>query len=127
WGQNMAFISVLVKAFGGQWFDQNWKPLLPSQAWKSALRYYIEVLQKYGPPNTSENGWQENQALFAQGHLGIFIDATSLAGEIFSSKAANIEQKVSYAPAPIVSSNHPSHWFWTWAMAIPESSKHQSA
>jgi sorbitol/mannitol transport system substrate-binding protein len=24
WGENMAFVTPLVTAFGGQWFDKNW-------------------------------------------------------------------------------------------------------
>ncbi|MBC3765539.1 extracellular solute-binding protein [Neptunicella marina] len=127
WGQNMAFVSVLVNAFGGHWFDQNWKPTLTTKAWKNALTYYVDIVKKYGPPDAADNGWQQNQSLFAQGKLGIFIDATSLAGKVFATNTAIDSEQIGYAPAPFVSASHPSHWFWTWAMAIPQSSTHQTA
>jgi len=86
WGQNMAFISILVHTYGGRWFDENWKPAINTKEWKNALNYYKEIMDKYGHPNKVDNGWYENQKLFADGHLGIIVDATSLAGRLFNPK-----------------------------------------
>ena len=32
WGENMAFVGPMVNAFGGQWFDMDWKPQLDQRA-----------------------------------------------------------------------------------------------
>ena len=32
WGENMAFVGPMVNAFGGRWFDEEWKPQLTSRA-----------------------------------------------------------------------------------------------
>ena len=35
WGENMAFVGPMVNAFGGRWFDMEWKPQLTSEPWKT--------------------------------------------------------------------------------------------
>ena len=34
WGENMAYVTTMVNAFGGRWFDMNWRPQLDSPEWK---------------------------------------------------------------------------------------------
>ena len=82
WGENMAFFDTMVNAYGGQWFDMQWKPMLTSDAWKSAIHWYLDVMAKAGHPGATANGHNENRALFATGHCAIWIDATSAAGYI---------------------------------------------
>jgi len=36
WGDNMALVTTMVNAHGGQWFDMAWKPQLESKPWKDA-------------------------------------------------------------------------------------------
>ena len=80
WGENMAFFDTLVNAYGGQWFDMKWNATLTSDAWKSSIKWYLDVMAKSGPPGATANGHNENRALFATGKCAIWIDATSAAG-----------------------------------------------
>ena len=80
WGENMAYVTTMVNAFGGRWFDMNWRPQLDSPEWKEALTYYVDILNNFGPPGASSNGHNENRALFASGKCGMWVDATSAAG-----------------------------------------------
>ena len=73
WGENMAYIATLVNAFGGRWFDEQWRPTINTPAWRAALTLYAD-LAAYSPPSLSRNGFTENLALFAAGHCGIWID-----------------------------------------------------
>jgi len=125
WGQNMAFISILVHTFGGRWFDEKWRATVDSEEWKNALSYYKEILDKYGHPDKVTNGWYENQKLFADGHLGIIIDATSLAGRLFNPKTSKVYDKIGFTSTPIALYPKGSQWLWSWALAIPVSSKLQ--
>ena len=84
WGENMAFVGPMVNAFGGQWFDMEWKPQLTSEPWKAAVSYYVKNMNEYGPPGATTNGHNENRALFATGHCAMWVDATSAAGYIFN-------------------------------------------
>lgn len=123
WGMNMAYVSILVNTFGGRWFDENWKPTIHSDEWRKALTYYEEILRKYGHPNRADNGWDENQKLFAKGHLGMIIDATSLAGRLYDAKIADVYGKIGFAATPIAQYAKGSQWLWSWGLAIPASSK----
>ncbi len=125
WGENMALLSTMVNTFGGQWFDLNWQPKLNSREWKNALLTYQDLLSNYGPPNPTLNGFNENRSLFANGHCAIWIDATVAAGMLFNAKQSKVHAQVGFAPAPVAVTEKGSKWLWTWALAIPDSSKHK--
>ena len=123
WGENMAFVDTLVNTFGGRWFDENWKPQLDTKPWHDAVTFYVDLMKNDGPPGASSNGFNENQALFATGHCGMWIDATSGAGYIFDKNSSQVADKTAFAPAPIAVTPNGSHWFWAWALAIPKTSR----
>jgi sorbitol/mannitol transport system substrate-binding protein len=123
WGENMAFIGPMVNAFGGRWFDMKWEPQLTTEPWKKAVTYYVENMNKYGPPGATGNGHNENRALFATGHCAMWVDATSAAGYIYNPKESQVADKTAFAPAPIEVTSNGSGWFWAWSLGIPASSK----
>jgi polyol transport system substrate-binding protein len=122
WGENMAFVGPMVNAFGGRWFDENWEPQLTTEPWVTAVNYYVENMNAYGPPGASANGHNENRALFATGHCAIWVDATSAAGYIFNPNESQVADKTAFAAAPIQVTANGSGWFWAWALGIPSSS-----
>jgi sorbitol/mannitol transport system substrate-binding protein len=122
WGENMAFVGPMVNAFGGRWFDENWQPQLTSEPWTTAVNYYVENMNAYGPPGASANGHNENRALFATGHCAIWVDATSAAGYIYNPNESQVADKTAFAAAPIEVTSNGSGWFWAWALGIPSSS-----
>jgi sorbitol/mannitol transport system substrate-binding protein len=122
WGENMATISTLVNTFGGQWFNQQWQPMLDSRPWHDAVTFYVNILQKFGPPGASANGFNENQALFSTGHCAIWVDATSGAGLIYDKSVSQVADKTAFAAAPVEVTPHGANWFWAWALAIPKTS-----
>ena len=127
WGENMAFITALVDAEGGQWFDANWKPTIDTPAWRKAITYYSDMLKADGPPGASSNGFNENLALFASGHCGMWIDATVAGGMLFDKKQSQVAEKVGFAPMPIGSYKGGPTWLWSWNLAIPATSKQPDA
>jgi sorbitol/mannitol transport system substrate-binding protein len=127
WGENMAFLSTLVNTYGGQWFDMNWQPTIDTPAWKNAIGYYVDLMQNYGPPGASSNGFNENLALFSTGKCGMWIDATVAAGLLSNPKESNVYDKLGFARAPIEQYPNGSNWLWAWALAIPKTSKSPEA
>ena len=127
WGENMAFLDTLVNTFGGQWFNMKWDPQLTSKAWHDAVTYYVDLMRRDGPPGASSNGFNENQALFSTGHCAMWIDATSGAGYIFDKTTSTVYNKTAFAPAPVEATPNGSHWFWSWALAIPKTSHNVAA
>jgi len=127
WGENMAFITPLVTAFGGQWFDAQWKPQLDTPAWRNAITWYSDTLRQYGPPGATSNGFNENLALFAGGRCGIWIDSTVAAGLLYDPKQSQVSDKVGFAPMPTGDFTGGPTWLWSWNLAIPATSKQQDA
>ncbi|EPC02066.1 sugar ABC transporter substrate-binding protein [Litchfieldella anticariensis FP35 = DSM 16096] len=127
WGENMAFVSTLVNTYGGRWFDMDWNPQLDSQAWQEAISFYVDLLNNYGPPGATSNGFNENLALFSRGNCAIWVDATSAAGKLYGADESKVSDKLGFAPAPVAETPKGSHWLWSWALAIPSSSEKQDA
>ncbi len=123
WGENMAFVGPMVNAFGGRWFDEDWKPQLTTEPWVNAVNYYVKNMNEYGPPGASANGHNENRALFATGHCALWVDATSAAGYIYNPAESQVADKTAFALAPIEVTSKGSAWFWAWALGIPASSQ----
>ena len=127
WGENVAFLGTAATAFGGSYFDEQWKPQFTSEPWKQTLKWYLDVMKKDGPPGATSNGYNENRALFATGKCGMWIDATVTAGYLFNPKESQVADKVAFAPAPITDKNpKASGWFWAWSLGIPSSTKHSA-
>ena len=127
WGENMAFVTALVDADGGQWFDANWKPVINTPQWKTAIDWYSGILKADGPPGASSNGFNENLALFASGHCAMWIDATVAGGLLFDKKQSQVADKVGFAPMPTGSFKGGPTWLWSWNLSIPASTKQADA
>ena len=127
WGENMAYVTSLVHAEGGQWFNMQWKPELNSPAWHKAITFYSDILKKDGPPGATSNGFNENLALFASGHCGMWIDSTVAAGLLFDKKQSQVADKTAFAQMPTGSFKGGPTWLWSWNLAIPTSTKQTDA
>jgi sorbitol/mannitol transport system substrate-binding protein len=127
WGENMAFLSTLVNTFGGQWFNNDWEPQLNSEPWKQALNFYVDLLNNYGPPGASSNGFNENLALFSTGKCAMWVDATVAAGLLFDPAQSQVADKLGFAQAPTEKHPKGANWLWSWALAVPASSDAKEA
>ncbi len=127
WGDNMAFLTTMVNAFGGQWFDMSWKPQLESKPWKDAVTFYVDMMKKYGPPGSSSNSFNEILALYNEGKCAMWVDATIAASFITDPKQSKVADKVDFAQAPSQVTDKGANWLWAWALAIPAGSKNSEA
>lgn len=119
WGENMALLSTMVNTFGGQWFNMQWQPQLQSKPWKDAVSFYVNLLNKYGPPGAASNGFNANLSLFDQGKCAMWVDATVAAGFVSDPKQSKVSSEVGFAQAPVAVTPKGSHWLWSWALAVP--------
>ncbi|MGI1664193.1 ABC transporter substrate-binding protein [Palleronia sp. KMU-117] len=128
WGENMAFITTVANSFGARWFDEDWTPQLDSAEWKEAVSFYNDLLQNYGPPGASTNGFNENLALFQQGKCGMWIDATVAASFVTNPNDSMVADKVGFALAPNKDGvDKRANWLWAWALAIPAGTQKEGA
>lgn len=125
WGENIVALSSIVYTHNGRWFNQQWRPMINSLPWKKALATYIKLISQYSAPSAHLNGFNENLKLFKNGHCAIWIDATVAAGVLFDPKQSRVFDKTGYTLAPISKVSEGAHWLWSWALAIPASSKHK--
>jgi len=126
WGENMAFLTAMSNSFGARWFDENWKPQFDQPEWKATLDTYLHLMNEYGPPGASNNGFNENLTLFQQGKCGMWIDAT-VAASFVTGKDSTVADKVGFALAPDNGLGKRGNWLWAWSLAVPSSSKNQEA
>lgn len=126
WGDNMAFISTMANTFGAQWFDKDGKPQLDSAAWNHAASFYVDLLSKYGPPGSSGNSFNEILALFNEGKCGMWIDATIAASFISDPAQSKVHDKIAFAQSPVAVTKKGANWLWSWALAIPSSTKNST-
>ncbi len=127
WGENMALITTIGNAYGARWFDEKWQPEFSGSEWKNALNFYVDTMNKYGPPGASSNGFNENLALFNSGKCGMWVDA-SVAGSFVTDKAqSKVADHVGFTYAPQQTTDKGSAWLYSWALAIPTSSKAKDA
>lgn len=119
WGDNMALLSTMVNSFGGQWFDMSWKPQIDTAPWRKAVSFYVDILQKYGPPASAANSFNEILSLFNEGKCAMWIDATIAASFITDPKQSKVADKVSFAQAPYAVTSKGANWLWAWSLAIP--------
>jgi sorbitol/mannitol transport system substrate-binding protein len=127
WGENMAYLTTLVNTYGGRWFDDKWQAQLTSPEWKRAVNFYVDLMKKDGPPGASSNGFNENLTLMSSGKCAMWIDATVAAGMLYNKSESQVADKIGFAAAPTQATPNGSHWLWSWALAIPKSSKQQDA
>jgi len=127
WGENMGYLGTLVNSFGGRYFDMQWRPQIDTPEWHSAIDYYVNLMSKYGPPGATSNGFNENLTLMMNGKCAMWVDSTVAAGMLYDKKQSMVADKIGYAAAPYDVTTKGSHWLWSWALAIPVSSKQQDA
>ncbi|WP_428696505.1 ABC transporter substrate-binding protein [Stappia sp.] len=127
WGENMAFLSAMANSYGAKWFDMEWKPQFDGEAWKATLTDYLDLMNNYGPPGASNNGFNENLSLFQTGKCGMWIDATVAASFVTNPDDSTVADKVGFALAPDKGLGKRGNWLWAWNLAIPAGSQKTEA
>ena len=127
WGENMAFLTAMSNSYGARWFDENWNPQFDSDAWKATLTDYLDLMNSYGPPGASSNGFNENLALFQSGKCGMWIDATVAASFVTNPKDSKVAADVDFALAPDMGKGKRGNWLWAWSLGIPAGTQKEAA
>ncbi len=124
WGDNMAPITTVVNTYGGQWFDAEGHPQLDTQAWKDAISFYSNLVNKCGPPGVTGISFPEALQLMSTGQAAMWVDATVAAGFLAGTDEG---PNMAYALAPVGPVKKGNAWLWSWNLGIPSSSQKQEA
>jgi polyol transport system substrate-binding protein len=127
WGEFGAPLTTVINTFGGQWFNLKWEPQLTSPATKKAVKFYVDLVRKYGEPGATSSGFTECETAMAQGRTAMWVDATVAAGQLTDPKKSKVAKDIGFAYAPTAVTPRGSHWLWAWSLAMESSSKNKDA
>ena len=119
WGELMAPLDTVVNAFGGRWYDPQWNARLDSPEFREAVRFYVDLVSRYGEPGAATAGFSECGTQFSQGNAAMWYDATVASGLVENPEESKVVGKVGYAPAPAGLDGRASGWLYSWSLAIP--------
>ena len=127
WGEFGAPLTTVINTFGGQWFNLKWEPQLTSSATTKAVKFYVDLVRKYGEPGATSSGFTECETAMAQGRTAMWVDATVAAGQLTDPKKSKVAKDIGFAYAPHEVTPLGSHWLWAWSLAMESSSKNKDA
>jgi sorbitol/mannitol transport system substrate-binding protein len=122
WGMSGAPFVTIVNAFGGRFYDMNWKATVDTPEQRAAWKMYKNILRDAGQKDILSYTYNECIALMQSGKCGIYYDATSIAPPL-ESAGSLVKGKVGYAMPPHEKMTTNTAWLWNWSMGInPKSS-----
>ncbi len=124
WGDNMAALDTVVNTYGGEWFDQSWKPQLTSPAFEAATNFYVNLIRKYGESGASNDSFNQLLTLYGQGKCAMWYDST-VAATSLATTYPSVYANTGYAFAPVAKTSS-SGWLWAWSLGIPQGVNDQS-
>jgi len=113
-GLNVFSWSSFFKAFGGEWFNEDWEPMLDSAEAIAAVEYYSDLICDYGPPGVASWEWSKILNGLQQGTVAITIDAPPFAGMIEDPEKSLTAGEWGYAVNPAGAAGSvmtPYSWF----------------
>lgn len=117
WGMSGAPFVTIVNAFGGRFYDMDWKATVDTPEQRGAWKMYKKILVDAGQADILSYTYNECIALMSSGKCGIYYDATSIAPPLEADGSA-VKGKVGYAVAPHQKMKSNTSWLWNWAMGI---------
>jgi sorbitol/mannitol transport system substrate-binding protein len=126
WGELGAVFTTVLNTFGGTWWSakSNGKPdkaQVDQPAFKSTLDFYANLVKDAGEKDAANSSYNECLTQYQAGKVAMWYDATVGASYLEASDSP-VKGKNGYAFAP-VNKTRSSGWLWTWALAIPKSSR----
>lgn len=117
WGMSGAPFVTIVNAFGGRFYDMDWKATVDTPEQRGAWQMYKKILREAGQKDILSYTYNEAIALMSSGKAGIYYDATSIAPPLEAEGSA-VKGKIGYVMAPNQKMKTNTSWLWNWAMGI---------
>ena len=126
WGDLGASFTTVLNTFGGTWWAANddgsiGEAQVDQPEFKEALSFYVDLLAAAGEDDAANASYNECTKAMQDGKAAMWYDATVAASNLEGDDSP-IKGKLGYALAP-VKVTEASGWLWSWALAIPETTK----
>ena len=126
-GLNTWTVIPTIRAYGGEMFDTQWRPIFNSPQAVKALEVYRDMVTGYGsPPDSLTLHFYDIRTRFKKGKLASAIIASHFFSEINSADKSPIWDRWDAIPTPrgpVARETSP----WAWAFAINAVSKNKKA
>ena len=117
WGMSGAPFVTMINAFGGRFYDMDWKATVDTPEQRGAWEMYKKILRETGQKDILSYTYNECIALMSSGKCGIYYDATSIAPPLEAADSA-VKGKVGYVMPPHEKMKSNTSWLWNWSMGI---------
>lgn len=107
----------VVRSYGGEYLDQDLRPLINSPESKAALEMYARLAQSC-PPGVTSYGWDEINTAMLSGQAAMFLDSSVIYARLQDPSLSTVVGKIGIAPfvsGPAGRRGH-SH-FWTISLS----------
>jgi len=128
-------VTGLVWAYGGSWFEggastgdairtNKAHPTVNSPEFIAGYEEYAKLLQKWGPPESANWGWEECMGALAQGKAAMHLAAAS--AYWYTRQTATISaEDIGIAPSPMGPGGHRMMNYFDMALSMNADSKHK--
>jgi sorbitol/mannitol transport system substrate-binding protein len=117
WGMSGAPFVTIINAFGGRFYDMDWKATVDTPEQRAAWQMYKKILREAGQKDILSYTYNECIALMSSGKCGIYYDATSIAPPLEAEGSA-VKGKIGYVMPPHQKMKTNTAWLWNWSMGI---------
>ncbi|MGO1768941.1 MAG: ABC transporter substrate-binding protein [Microbacterium sp.] len=93
-------LSSFIYSFGGDFQDENGDAAIDSPEALAGYELYGDLLRESGPPGSTNMGWVEASAIFAQGNAAFYLDADSQAYTFLDEENSAVVDTVDFARFP---------------------------
>lgn len=120
--------SSFLYSSGGDWFDQKtMKASIDSPEALQAMDLYGTLLREYGPPGVLNMSWPQAVAIFAQGKVALYTDASSIFQNLLDPTKSKVADKTGVARFPAGPKGAVNYSVTSWGLAMYSGSKNQDA
>lgn len=119
-GMTGRFMEIL-RANGGDVFDENWKPIFNSEAGVAAVQWFKDIYDaKAVPAGTVNYTWDDIGQAMAAGQLALDLDWPGFAGFYSDPAASKIADDLGFATAPVGTSGKRGGWSGSHSFSVTE-------
>jgi len=90
----------MIYSYGGNFFDEEWYPILNRPEAIEAVKMYVHLLKDYGPPGASTFDFLKALDYFASGNAVFYLDSNLFYGTLTDPEKTSIAEHVGFAPMP---------------------------
>jgi len=120
-GMNVFTWQVFHRGFGGQWFDKNWHPIFNTPETVDAIKAYVDIMTKYGPPGVENYDFAATLSAAGEGKAAIGLDCDCWSTLLWNPANAkeNVLGKVfAYRVPKGKGGRHAGFFFWSFGIPV---------